>query len=87
MHIALFSNLMHIALFFKVTYWIQILLKKINILYCFFWKNTFSMRKVNFLIFGFIETKSLNIDSFTNENWNKFKCHWSVVSRKKEKKV
>ena len=31
------------------------------------------MSKVNFWIFGFIETKKLNIDSFTNENWNKFK--------------
>ena len=27
---------MHIALFLKVTYWIQILLKKIHILYCYF---------------------------------------------------
>ena len=65
--------------FLKVTYWIQILLKKIHILYCFSWKVTFS-------IFGFIETKRLNIDSFTNENWNKFKCHRSKVSRRKEKK-
>ena len=46
---------MHIALFLKV---IQILLKKIHILYCFSWKVTFSMSKINFWIFGFIETKS-----------------------------
>ena len=31
------------------------------------------MSKINFWVFGFIETKKLNIDSFTNENWNKFK--------------
>ena len=59
---------MHIALFLKVTYSIQIVLKKIHILYCFSWKVTFSMRKVNFWMVGFIETKRLNIDSFTNEN-------------------
>ena len=35
---------------------------KIHILYCFSWKFTFSMSKVNFWIFGFIETKRLNID-------------------------
>ena len=79
-------RLMHIALFLKVTYWIQILLKKIHILCCFSWKVTLSMGKVNFWIFGFIETKKLNIDSFTNENWNNLKCHRSEVSRKKEKK-
>ena len=28
------------------------------------------MSKVNSWMFGFIETKRLNIDSFTNENWN-----------------
>ena len=33
---------MHIALFSKVTYYIQILLKKIHIFYCFSWKVTFS---------------------------------------------
>ena len=44
----------------------QILLTKIHILYCFSWKVTFSMSKVNFWMFGFIETKRLNIDSFTN---------------------
>ena len=70
-------RLMHIALFIKMTYWRQILLKKIHILYCFTWKVMFSMRKVNFWMFGFIETKTLNIDSFTNENWYKFKCHRS----------
>ena len=43
-------------------------LKKMHILYCFSWKVTFSTSKVNFWIFGFIETKRLNIDSFTNEN-------------------
>ena len=80
-------RLMHIALFLKVTYCIQILLKKIHILYCFSWKVTFSMSKVKFSMFGFIETKRFNIDSFTNENWNKFKCHRSKVSRRKEKKV
>ena len=61
--------------------------KKIHILYCFSWKVTFSMSKVNFWIFGFIETKRLNIDLFTNENWNKFKCHRSKVSRRKKKFV
>ena len=35
--------------------------KKI-ILYWFSYKVTFSMSKVNFLIFSFIKTKSLNID-------------------------
>ena len=60
--------------------------EKNPILYCFSWKVNFSMSKVSFWIFGFIETKRLNIDSFTNENWNKFKCHWSKVSRRKEKK-
>ena len=59
--------------------------EKNSYLYCFSWKFTFSMSKVNFWIFGFIETKRLNIDSFTNENWNKFECHRSVVSRRKEK--
>ena len=34
----------------------------------FFYKLTFSMSKVNFWFFRFIETKSLNIDLFTNEN-------------------
>ena len=38
---------MHIALFIKVIYWIQILLKK-KIFYCFSYKATFSMSKVNF---------------------------------------
>ena len=76
---------MHISLFSKVTYEIQILLKKIHILYSFSLKVTFSMSKVNFWIFGFIETKRLNIDLFTNENWSKFNCHRSVVSRRKEK--
>ena len=33
------------------------------------------------------QTKRLNNDSFTNENLNKFKCHRSKVSRRKEKKV
>ena len=59
---------MHIVLFFKVTYLIQISLKKIHIFYCFSRKVTFSIRKVNFWMFGFIATKRLNIDSFTNEN-------------------
>ena len=61
-------RLMHIALFLKVTYEIQIWLKKIHILDCFSWKVTFSISKVNFWMFGFIEAKRLNIDSFTNEN-------------------
>ena len=38
-------------------------------------------------MFDFIETKRLNIDSFTNENWNKFKCRRNKVSRRKEKQV
>ena len=50
----------------------QILLKKSHILYCFSWKVTFSMSKVNFWMFGFIETKRSNIDSFTTENGVKF---------------
>ena len=62
-------RLMHIALFLKI----QIFLKRIHILYCFFYKVTFPMSKVNFWMFGFIEKKRLNIDSFKNENWNKFK--------------
>ena len=37
------------------------------------------MRKVHFRIFGFIETKRLNIDSFTNENW---KISLSVIGVK-----
>ena len=68
-------RLMHIALFLKN-----------HILYCFSWKVTFSMSKVNFWMFGFIETKRLNIDSFTNENWIKFKFHRSKVFRRKEEK-
>ena len=36
-------------------------------------------------MFDFIETKRLNIDSLTNENWNKFKCHRSKVSWRKKK--
>ena len=43
-------NLMHIGLFLTE--------KKIHIFYCFSWKVTFSMSKVNFWIFGFIERKS-----------------------------
>ena len=41
------------------------LVEKIHILY-FSWKVTFSISKANFGMFGFIETKRLNIDSFTN---------------------
>ena len=59
---------MHIALFLKVTNRSQMLLKKIHILHCFSWKVTFLMSKVNFWMFRFVETKRLNIDSFTNEN-------------------
>ena len=44
------------------------IVEKNYILYCFSWKVTFSMCKVNFWMFGFIETKRLNVDSFTNEN-------------------
>ena len=39
---------MHIALFLKVIYYIQILLKKNHILYYFSYKVTFSMSKVRF---------------------------------------
>ena len=78
---------MHIALFLKVIYYIQILLKKNHILYFLSWKGTFSISKINFWMFGFIETKRLNIDSFTNENWIKFKFHGSKVFRREEKKV
>ena len=59
-------RLRHIALFLKVTY--SNFVEKNHTLYCFSWKFTFSMSKVNFLMFGFIETKRLNIDSFTNGN-------------------
>ena len=59
---------MHVTLFLKVTYQIQILLKKIHILYCFSWKVTFSKSKVHFWMIGFIETKRLNINSVRNEN-------------------
>ena len=45
--------------------------KKI-MLYFFSYKVIFSMSKVHFWFFSFIKTKSLNIDSFTNENKNKF---------------
>ena len=44
---------MRMALFIKMIYWIRIL---------------FPMSKANFLFFSFIETKFLNIHSFTNEN-------------------
>ena len=50
----------------------------------FFLESYFLMSKVNFWMFGFIETKRLDIDSFTNENWNKFKCHRSKVFRGKQ---
>ena len=60
--------------------------KKI-ILYSFSYKVTFSMSKVHFWFFSFVETKSLNIDSFTNENKNKFNGHRSKVSPEKRKKV
>ena len=59
---------MHIALLIKVIYWIQILLKTKIILYSFSYKVNFSMSKENFWCVTFIETKSLKIDSFTNEN-------------------
>ena len=76
MHIALFkSDLLHPNFDAKNSYFIL-----------FFLKVTFSMSKVNFWI-GFIETKRLKIDSFTNENWNKFKCHRSKVSRRKGTKI
>ena len=35
----------------------------------------------------FIETKTLNIDSFTNEDKNKFECHQGKVSPEKKKFV
>ena len=54
-------RLMHIALFLKVIYQTQILLKKIHILYCFSCKVTFSITKVNFCIFDFIATKSIHL--------------------------
>ena len=54
------------ALFIKVIYWIHILSKKKIILFCFSYKVTFSMSKVNFWLISFVETKGLNIDSFMN---------------------
>ena len=65
----------------------QILLKKIHILYWFSWKVTFSVSKGNFWIFGFIETKRLNINSFTNENWNKFVMGVKFTEEKKKNVV
>ena len=64
---------MHIALFIKVIYWVQILLKEI-ILYCFSYKVTFSMSKVSVWFFSFVETKSLNIDTYERE------LKWAWVS-------
>ena len=58
---------MHIALFLRDLLNPN-LKKKIYILYCFSWKVNFSISKVNFWVFGFIKTKRLNINSFTNEN-------------------
>ena len=53
----------------------------------FFSEGTFSMSKVNFWMFGFIETKRLNIDSFTNENFNKFVIGVKFPGEKKKKFV
>ena len=45
------------------------------------------MSKVNFWMFGFIEIKRLNIDSFTNENFNKFVIGVKFPGEKKKKFV
>ena len=67
---------MNIDSFIKVIYWIQI---------CY--QVTFSMSKVNSRLLSFIETKSWNIDLFTN----KIKISSSIIGvkflRRKEKKV
>ena len=44
------------------------------------------MSKVNFRSFSFIETKSLNMDPFMNEDLNKFKCHRDKVFPETRKK-
>ena len=66
---------MNIALFIK------------SILYCFSYKVIFSTSIIDFWLFSFIETKSLNIDLFTKENENKFKCHRGKVFQEKRKKL
>ena len=58
---------MHIALFIKVTYWKQILLKK-NYFLLFFLHNYFFDEQSKYLILQCYWQKSLNTDSFTNEN-------------------
>ena len=50
----------------------------------FFLERYFFDEHSNFWMFGFIETNRLNVDSFTNENWNKCKCHRSKVSQRKK---
>ena len=66
---------MHIGLFIKVIYWIQILLNKKNNFILLFLQSYFFDEQSKFLILPFIITKGLNIDSFTNENKNKLKGH------------
>ena len=51
----------------------------------FFLESYFFDEQSKFLDVRFHWNKKVN--SFTNENWNKLKCHRSKVSRRKEKKV
>ena len=53
----------------------------------FFLESYFFDKQSKFLDVRFYWKKRFNIDSFMNENWNKFKCHQSKVSRRKKKKV
>ena len=57
------------------------------ILYCFSYEGTFTMSEVIFWFFCFIETKGLNIDSFSNENQNELSVIGVKFLRRKEKKV
>ena len=50
---------MHIALFLKVTYWIQILLKKIHILLLFFLESYFFDEQSKFLDIRFYWSKKV----------------------------
>ena len=53
----------------------------------FFLERYFFDKQSKFVDVRFYWKKRFNIDSFMNKNWNKFKCHQSKVSRRKEKKV
>lgn len=61
--------------------------EKKNYFIPFFQKVTFSMSKVNFWSFSFIEIKRLNLDWFTNKNSDKFKDLLVKVSPKKKENI